>query len=87
MYQDSYLLRSVTNTNIVIGNREQSSGSMTIILGSEGPQEEPLPPDGGGQWGEEGLQHLVALIKDVLGLEGCRLVSSCRSSVLYNPFL
>ena len=25
-------LRSVTNTNIVIGNREQSSGSMTIIL-------------------------------------------------------
>ena len=25
-------LRSVTNTNIVIGNREQSSGSMVIIL-------------------------------------------------------
>ena len=27
-------LRSVANTNIVIGNREQSSGSTTIILGS-----------------------------------------------------
>ena len=25
-------LRSVTNTNIVIGNKEQSSGSMAIIL-------------------------------------------------------
>ena len=27
-------LRSVTNTNIVIGNREQSYGSLTIILSS-----------------------------------------------------
>ena len=32
MYQDSYLRAAMTNTDIVIGNREQSSGSMAIIL-------------------------------------------------------